>query len=255
MTWNLGSGLDGKGLIVTGAAGGIGSAVCAGLAAAGARLLVTDRDQAACEALVAGLDGDGHIARAADLRDLTTHASLVAAADDAFGGLYGLIHVAAVIVRRYDLAEITEEDWDVQHDINLKAAFFLCREAGRAMVAAGRGGRIVTFTSQAWASGGMAGSVVYAATKGGIVTMSRGLARSFGADGITVNSISPGMIETPMIMTGIDERTFEGMRSQVLLGRIGQPDEIAAVAVFLASDHARYITGATINVSGGMLLY
>jgi NAD(P)-dependent dehydrogenase (short-subunit alcohol dehydrogenase family) len=248
VSWNLGSGLDSKGVIVTGAAGGIGRSVCEGLASAGARLLVTDLDQATCEAVVAGLDGEGHVARAADLRDLATHEPLVAAADDAFGGLYGLVHVAAVIVRRYDLDEVTEDDWDVQHDINLKAAFFLCR-------AAGRGGRIITFTSQAWASGGMAGSVVYAATKGGIVTMSRGLARSFGADGITVNSISPGMVETPMIMTGIDAPTFERMRSQVLLGRIGQPDDIAAVAVFLASDHARYITGATINVSGGMLLY
>jgi NAD(P)-dependent dehydrogenase (short-subunit alcohol dehydrogenase family) len=255
VSWNLGSGLDGRGVIVTGAAGGIGRSVCEGLASAGARLLVTDLDQAACEGVVAGLDGEGHVARAADLRDLATHEPLVAAADDAFGGLYGLVHVAAVIVRRYDLDEVTEDDWDVQHDINLKAAFFLCRAAGRAMVGAGRGGRIITFTSQAWASGGMAGSVVYAATKGGIVTMSRGLARTFGAAGITVNSISPGMVETPMIMTGIDAPTFERMRSQVLLGRIGQPDDIAAVAVFLASDHARYITGATINVSGGMLLY
>ena len=106
------------------------------------------------------------MARAADLRDLAAHEPLVAAADDAFGGLYGLVHVAAVIVRRYDIDEVTEDDWDVQHDINLKAAFFLCRAAGRAMVAAGRGGRIITFTSQAWASGGMAGSVVYAGDQG-----------------------------------------------------------------------------------------
>jgi NAD(P)-dependent dehydrogenase (short-subunit alcohol dehydrogenase family) len=251
----LGAGLEGRGVIVTGAAGGIGRAVCAAFADAGARVLATDLEQGALDELVARLDGEGHLARAADLRDLEGHAGLVAAAVEAFGGVYALIHVAAVIRRQYDIDEVTEADWDFQHDVNLKASFFLCRAAGNAMAAGGRGGRIVTFTSQAWQSGGMAGSIAYSATKGGIVTLTRGLARTYASAGITVNTISPGSIETPMITENMDPVADAAMRSLILLGRRGEPDEIAPVAVFLASDHARYITGATLNVSGGMLLY
>lgn len=254
MSASLGAGLEGRGVMVTGATGGIGRAVCAAFAGSGARVLATDLDQAALDALVGDL-GDGHQAMAADLRDQSSHDALVARAVGAFGGLYALVHVAGVIVRRYDLDEVSESDWDLQHDVNLKASFFLCRAAGRAMVDAGRAGRIITFTSQAWATGGFAGSVVYAASKGGIVSLTRGLARAFGPSGVTVNSIAPGIVDTPMMTTDMDVAAFAAMERQVLLGRMAQPGDIAPVAVFLASDHARYITGAVINVTGGMLLW
>jgi NAD(P)-dependent dehydrogenase (short-subunit alcohol dehydrogenase family) len=104
-------------------------------------------------------------------------------------------------------------------------------------------------------TGGFGGATVYATTKGGVVSMSRGLARSYGHDGVTVNAIAPGQINTPMLLTGLDPTIYEKMREETPLGYVGEPDDVAGTAVFLASAHARYITGATINVSGGFLMY
>jgi NAD(P)-dependent dehydrogenase (short-subunit alcohol dehydrogenase family) len=150
---------------------------------------------------------------------------------------------------------VTEADWDVQLDTNLKATFFLCRAVGRTMTAAGGGGRIITFSSQGWWTGGFGGSVVYAASKGGVVSMTRGLARSLGPHGITVNCIAPGNVRTPMLLEGLDEELYEQMRKQTPLGYVAAPEDLVGPVIFLASDHARYITGATINVSGGFLMY
>ncbi|MCJ7710063.1 MAG: SDR family oxidoreductase, partial [Chloroflexi bacterium] len=140
-------------------------------------------------------------------------------------------------------------------DVNLKAAFFLARSAGRAMIEQGKGGRIILFSSQGWWTGGFGGSVAYAATKGGITTACRGLARTFGPHGITVNCVSPGQVNTPMLMTGLAPEIYENMKKQTPLGYVAEPVEMAGPVVFLASDHASYITGSTINASGGFLMY
>ena len=150
---------------------------------------------------------------------------------------------------------MTEADWDLQLDLNLKGAFFLCRTVANAMRAQGTGGRIITFTSQGWWTGGFGGSVVYAASKGGIVTMTRGLARTYGPDGITVNSVAPGLVDTPMLMDDLPEETFLALTKATPLGRVATPEELAGTVVFLASRHATFISGATINVSGGFLMY
>ena len=160
------------------------------------------------------------------------------------------------MLRRHPtLDDATEEDWDFQHDIHLKAAFFLCRAAARVMIEAGKGGRIITFSSQGWWSGGFGGSVVYAASKGGVVSMTRGLARTLGPHGITVNCVAPGQVHTPMLMKDLSREVYESMKAQTPLGYVAEPEELAGPVVFLASDHARYITGATLNVSGGLLMY
>ena len=119
----------------------------------------------------------------------------------------------------------------------------------------GRGGRIINFTSQAWLTGGFGGSVAYASGKGGIVSMSRGLARSYAADGILVNTIAPGAVDTQMLRGGLSEEELKAFIGQIPLGRAATPDEIAGTVLFLASDHASYITGATINLSGGQVMY
>ncbi|MFO1540120.1 MAG: SDR family NAD(P)-dependent oxidoreductase, partial [Chloroflexota bacterium] len=181
MTWSVGAGLEGKGVIVTGAAGGIGRAVAEAFAETGAKVLAVDLDQAKVDEVVAGLAGSGHIGAAVDLGDLAGHAALVERARSAFGNLYVLAHTAAVLRRRKSLDEVTEEDWDFQNDINVKATFFLCRSVANAMVEQGQGGRIILFSSQGWWTGGFGGSLPYAATKGGVTTMSRGLARTYGA--------------------------------------------------------------------------
>ena len=187
MTWDVGAGLDGRGVIVTGAAGGIGAAVARAFAAAGARVLAVDLDQDAVDRLVGEFDGAGHAAIGIDLRGADAPDEVIERARREVGGVYGLVNLAAVLRRRPSLDEVTEDDWDLQHDVNLKAAFFLARAAGRAMVEAGQGGRIILFSSQGWWTGGFGGSVVYASTKGGITSMCRGLARTFGPNGITVS--------------------------------------------------------------------
>ena len=255
MAWSVGAGLEGKGVIVTGAAGGIGRAVCQAFGQTGARVMAVDLEQAKVDEVVAGIEGTGHVGVAADLRDLATHVPLVTRAVAELGNVYVLASLAAVLRRRYSIDEVTEDDWDFQHDVNLKAVFFLCRAAAQPMIDAAVGGRIITFSSQGWWTGGMGGSVVYAASKGGIVSMTRGLARTLGPHRITVNAISPGQTHTPMLMSGLDPNVYETMKAQTPLGYVSEPDEIAGPVVFLASRHASYITGATLNVSGGYLMY
>lgn len=253
--WHLGAGLDASAVIVTGASGGIGACVVRAVRASGARVLAVDLDADAVVRATSqnGSPDVGVIAVGADLRDPASYADLIARVGE-LGPLRGLVHCAAVLVRRADLGAVTEEDWDLQHDVNLKASFFLCRAVGDALRAAGRGGRIVTFGSQGWWTGGFGGSVVYAASKGGIVSMTRGLAREYGPDAITVNCVSPGQARTEML-TDLNQQVLERMTSQTPLGRIAEPEEIAAATLFLLSDHASFMTGSTLNVSGGFLMY
>jgi NAD(P)-dependent dehydrogenase (short-subunit alcohol dehydrogenase family) len=253
--WSVGSGLEGRGVIVTGAAQGIGRATAEQLARAGAKVLVVDRNEQVLAEVVAGLDGSGHSSASVDLADLTTHEVLIRQARTELGDLWGIAHFAGVLRRRPDLASITEEDWDVQHSVNLKASFFLCRAVGLSLQEAGTAGRIVTVSSQGWWSGGFGGSVVYAASKGGIVSMTRGLARSLGPAGICVNCIAPGNIDTPMLLQDLDEKALDSINRNTPLGRLGRPDEVASVAVFLLSAHASFVSGATLNVSGAFLMY
>lgn len=256
MTWSLASGLEGKGVVVTGAAGGIGRAVVRAFDAAGARVCAVDLSREAVDEVVASLSDPGrHLAVGANLADLAGQEAVLRRALETFSRLDVLAHLAAVLQRRNTIDEITEADWDFQIDVNLKATFFLNRWAARIFREQGRGGRIVNFTSQGWWTGGFGGSVVYAASKGGIVSMSRGLARSLAPDGITVNTVSPGGVDTPMLRGGQTDEQLEAFVKMIPLGRLAEPEELAGAVVFLASDHARYITGATINISGGQLMY
>lgn len=254
MTWELG--LEDRGVVVTGGAGGIGREVAKAFANAGARVAVVDVALDRCEEVVAGLEHpDRHLAREADLCDLGGHAPLLATVRQAFGRVDVLAHLAAVLRRRATIDDVSEEDWDVQLDTNLKATFFLNRSAAHVFRDEGRGGRIINFTSQGWWTGGFGGSAVYAASKGGIVSMSRGLARTLAPYGITVNTVSPGAADTEMMRGGSSDEDLANFVRMIPLGRMARPDELAGTVLFLASDHAAYITGATINVSGGQLMY
>jgi NAD(P)-dependent dehydrogenase (short-subunit alcohol dehydrogenase family) len=255
MSWTVGAGLEGKGVVVTGAAGGIGREVARAFATTGAHVYAVDVKEEGLGELLPTLAGGPHRSEAADLRDLSGHEPLLRRAADAFGGLHVLANVAAVLARRNNVDEVTEEDWDFQHDVNLKACFFLNRAAASLMREQGSGGRLINFTSQGWWTGGFGGSVVYSATKGGIVSMCRGLARTYAKDAITVNSVSPGAVDTPMLRGGLTDEQLQAHVDQIPLGYMADPADLAGTVVFLASDHARYITGATINVSGGWLMY
>jgi NAD(P)-dependent dehydrogenase (short-subunit alcohol dehydrogenase family) len=257
--WNLGAGLEGRGVIVTGAAGGIGRAIVQAFATSGARVLAVDVDESRLGSVLADCPGKGHASLVLDLTNLSSHQALVEHAVTELGEVFALAHAAAVLRRRSDINAITEEDWDFQLDTNLKATFFLCRtvthQMARNETTDGSRGRIILFSSQGWWTGGFGGSVVYAASKGGIVSMTRGLARTYGPKGITVNAVSPGQINTPMLHTDLDPAVYERMTRETPLGYVGEPEDISGVVVFLASQHARYISGATINVSGGFLMY
>jgi len=255
MGWSVATGLEGQGVIVTGAAGGIGRATAEAFATAGARVRAVDLHQAAADEVVGGMDGGGHIAVGLDLRDLDAHRALIARARDELGSLKALAHLAAVLARQDTVDDVTEADWDLQLDTNLKASFFLARTAADAMIEAGAGGSITLFSSQGWWTGGFGGSVVYCASKGGIVSMTRGLARTYGPHQIRVNAIAPGLVDTPMLMDDLAPEVFESLKAATPLKRVADPSELGGVVVFLASDHASYVSGATLNVSGGFLMY
>lgn len=242
-------------VLVTGATGGIGAAVCQRLATDGRQVWAIDLDKGALDGLITSLPGTGHRGTAANLRDLASHDEVMHEVEASGVDLLGLIHLAAVLRRRSSIEEVTEDDWDFQVDINLKATFFLNRAVARFLIRQGKGGSIVNFTSQGWWSGGFGGSVVYAATKGGIVSMSRGLARTMAPHQIRVNTIAPGFVDTSMMRGGLTEEQLAENVAQVPLGRLAAPDEIADAAVFLAGSDARYITGATLNITGGQLMY
>jgi NAD(P)-dependent dehydrogenase (short-subunit alcohol dehydrogenase family) len=248
-------GLEGKVVIVTGGAGAIGRAVCEGFAEAGARVAVVDLDQAACDCTAAEL-GEGHRGFGANLREISRLPVLVAHIEATLGLPTVLVNVAGIILRNPDLLAVTEAEWDAQHDVNLKALFFLCQAFVTRLVETGTPGSIVNYSSQGWMSGGFGGSVVYNATKGAVTTMTRGMARSWASKGIRVNGVAPGLVETPMVVN--DQTTPEQLaawEAQIPLGRLGQPADHAGATVFLASDMAAYMTGAMVNVSGGFLMY
>lgn len=250
-----GWGLGGYGVIVTGAAGGIGSEVARAFAHAGARVAAVDLDADGLRPIVAGLAGSGHLAIPADLVDVGGHANLIGQVRQAFGRLDVLANVAAVLRRRSSIDDVTEDDWDAQIDANLKTVFFLCRAAAQVMSSDGTRGRLITFASNAAWTGGHEGSIAYAASKGGVVSMTRGLARTYGPRGITVNAVVPGEVRTPMLLTGLAPGLYEEMEAQIPLGHIAEPDEIAGLVLFLSSPHAAYITGAAVNITGGMQMF
>lgn len=255
MAFVLGAGLKGKTVLLTGAAGGIGKETGLAFAAAGARVAAVDLVQAQVDAVVAEMEGGPHVAIGHDLTPVARQKALVERVAREFGSLDALVQTAAVLVRRPSVFDVTEADWDMQHAVNLKASFFLAQAAARVMVQQGRGGRIINFTSQGWQSGGYGGSVAYAASKGGVVSMTRGLARSLAKDRITVNAVSPGAADTAMMRSGMDDAALAATTAQIPLGYMAEPSQVVGAVLFLASDSADYITGATINVSGGWLMY
>lgn len=253
--WNLGAGLEDKVVLVTGAAAGIGKATALAMASAGATVALLDRDEKGVQDTLDELGDDGrHLAVPFDLSNTSAIEPMVKDIAAKMGDIWALAHVAAVL-RRQPLEEVTEEDWDLQLGVNLKATFFLNRSVGELMIAAGTQGRIINFTSGSFLVGPLAGSHVYVASKGGVVSMARGFARTYGKHGILVNTISPGQIDTAMQHDGQSPEAVSAATESCPLGRMGQPEELAAVVVFLASKHASFVNGATINVSGGAIMY
>ena len=242
--------LAGKAAIVTGGASGIGREIAPRLAAAGAAVLVADRDAAGADAVAGEIAASGGrvLGWEVDVRDPAGCEALISAAREAFGRLDALV-TSAGIARSQPFLQTSLELWQETLDVNLTGTFLCCQAAAPAMIATG-GGRIITFTSVSGQRGGTS-RAAYGASKGGVITLTRVMAVELAQHNITVNAIAPGPIETPMasaLHTAADRAAWLG---SVPAQRYGTPAEVAAAVVFLASDEASYITGHVLNVDGG----
>src|SRR5579885_590180 len=241
--------LDGKAALVTGASGGIGGAIARALHAAGARVLLAGTRAPALEALAAAL-GERAFVATADLAGPEGAETLVKAAESAMGGIDILVNNAGLA--RDNLAlRMKDEEWQRVIDVDLTAAFRLSRAAIRGMMRR-RWGRIVSIASVVGATGNP-GQANYAAAKAGLEGMSKALAAELAARGITVNCVAPGFIATAMTDALTPEQR-ERIAQSIPMGRIGTPEEVAACVLFLASDEARYVTGHSLHVNGGLAM-
>jgi len=241
--------LDGKSAVVTGASGGIGAAIARALHGQGASVALSGTRREALEALAAEL-GERVAVCPADLREAGAADGLIAAAEAAVGPLAILVNNAGMT--RDGLAmRMKDEDWQVVLDVDLAAPFRLARAALRGMLRR-RAGRIIGIGSVVGATGNP-GQANYAAAKAGLVGMSKALAQEVGSRGITVNVIAPGFVETAMTDVLAVEQKAK-LTGAIPLGRMGAPTDIAAACVYLASDEAGWVTGATLHVNGGMAM-
>ncbi len=241
--------LTGKVALVTGATGGIGAAIAEALHAQGATVALSGTREAVLEALKARL-GDRAEVFAANLADRASVDALVPAVEAKFGKVDILVNNAG-ITRDNLFMRMKDEEWDQVLEVNLTSGFRLARAVLRGMMKR-RFGRIVGITSVVGVTGNP-GQGNYAAAKAGMIGMSKSLAQEVASRNITVNCIAPGFIETPMT-DALNEKQKEGILAAVPAGRLGTAAEIAAAAVWLASDEAAYTTGQTLHVNGGMAM-
>lgn len=245
--------LSGQTALVTGAAGGIGSAICHALARQGARLALSGTNAAKLRSFREELNdtyGHDHVEITCDLSRTESVEQLVPATIDTLGKIDILVNNAG-ITRDNLIMRMKDDDWDQVIRINLEAAFRLMRAATRPMMKA-RHGRIISITSVVGATGN-AGQANYAAAKAGLVGMSKSLGQELASRGITVNCVAPGFIRTAMT-EGLPEAQKEALNARIPMGRMGAGEDIGAAVAYLASREAGYVTGQTLHVNGGMAM-
>jgi 2-keto-3-deoxy-L-fuconate dehydrogenase len=241
----MGTRFAGKAVLVTGAAGGIGASVVSRFRAEGARVAVADRD-------VAAITAEAHLP--GDLLDDTYADGLPGAAAEALGRLDIVVNNAGVITRG-PVTETSDADWDLSVGVNVRAPFRISRAAIPLMAAAG-GGAIVN-TASCWGLRPGPNHAVYCMTKAALASLTQCMGMDHAHQGIRVNAVAPNEVNTPMLRTGFAKRGFDPdsavaeLGKTVPLGRIAEPEDIADVILFLASDDARYMTGAIVEVNGG----
>jgi 3-oxoacyl-[acyl-carrier protein] reductase len=242
-------GLEGRKALVTGASGGIGGAIARALHAAGASVVLSGTRKAALDALAADLGARAHVA-VADLSTGQGVEALVKEAESAMGGIDILVNNAG-LTRDQLLLRMKDEDWQQVLDVNLTAAFRLSRGVLRGMMRA-RFGRIVSITSVVGTTGNP-GQANYAASKAGLTGFTKSLAMEVASRNITVNCVAPGFVVTAMTAALSDDQRNRAIAA-IPAGRFGDPADVAAAVVYLASDEAAYVTGQTLHVNGGMAM-
>ncbi len=245
--------LDDQVILVSGAAGTIGHEVCRILGGAGARLAVTDVHEAGLGALTAELTDAGvkSWGRAADAANLADFEDLLAAARSELGSVSGLVNVAGTFTI-IDFTESGPAHWDAMISSNLMTAIVACRAVLPEMVAQGAGS-IVNFASTAGEYGSIRPSAAYAAAKGGVIGLTKSLAREVSPAGVRVNAISPGPINTPALQAASPDQAA-ATAARTLLGRVGSPADIAFGVRYLLSAESAFVTGTVLQVNGGSLL-
>jgi 2-hydroxycyclohexanecarboxyl-CoA dehydrogenase len=247
--------LEGRTALVTGGAGGIGAATARRLAAEGARVAVGDLDLDAAREVAADIDG---LATALDVTDTASVGHAVAQVGDAFGPVDVLVNNAGT--DRFAFFVKTDEAlWDFVLGVNLRGVL-ACTHAVLASMQERGGGVIVNVASEAGRVGSQ-GSATYSAAKAGVIGFTKAIARESARFGVRCNAVAPGPIETPLLNSAetqlgeLGARLKQAMIDATALRRIGEPDEVAAVIAFLCSDDASYVTGQTVNVSGGLSMW
>ena len=244
--------LDGKTAIVTGAGRGIGKAIAKVLAASRAKVIVNDVDWDAALQVSREIEAKGGIAKPAkaDVRIPGEINQMIQMAIKDLGGIQVLINNAGIVLRK-PAEEILEDEWDRVIDINLKGTFLCAQAVARAMISAGKGGKIINISSIMGVVA-LPPRAAYCASKGGIINLTRDLAAEWAKYGIAVNGIAPGWTVTEMTETYFSQEPVrQFLLERIPLNRLGKPEDIANLTVFLSSDYSDYITGQTICVDGG----
>ncbi len=242
--------LTGMTALVTGASGGIGSEIAKALAAQGARLAVSGSNADKLEAFRASLGGD-HVALPCNLSDAAAVNALVPQAVEALGGKLDILVNNAGVTRDNLAMRMKDDEWDSVIRVNLEAAFRLMRAAAKPMMKA-RFGRMISVTSIVGVTGNP-GQANYAASKAGLIGMSKSMAQELASRGITVNCVAPGFITSPMT-DALPEAQKTALTTKIPAGRLGEGADIGAAIVYLASREAGYVTGQTVHVNGGMAM-
>ena len=246
--------LPGRVAIVTGAARGIGLAIAERLSRAGASVVIADVDEEGASAAAERLrEGGGKaVGAVADVTSPEEVGAMAERALDAFGEIDILVNNAGITGRDASLWEITDEEWEQVLGLNLTATFYCCRAVVPHMRDR-QSGAIVNVASIAGKEGNPS-MIPYSVSKAGVICLTKALARALIRDGVRVNCVAPGVVETPLLEQ-LQPETIEYMRSKVPMGRMGHPEEVAAVVHFLASDATSFVTGQCYDVSGGRATY